>query len=98
VPKTPVQYSTELADAICERLAGGETLRAICRDDGMPDHRSVRRWALEDTQGFGAMYERARLIGYLGMADEILDLADDRTNDTFVLSSAKSRISSAIPR
>jgi len=84
VPKTPVQYSTELADAICERLAGGETLRAICRDDGMPDHRSVRRWALEDTQGFGAMYERARLIGYLGMADEILDLADDRTNDTFV--------------
>lgn len=82
--KTPVQYTPELADAICERLAGGETLRAICRDEGMPDGRTVRRWALEDVQGFGAMYERARLIGYLGMADEIIDLADDRTADTIV--------------
>lgn len=80
----PVQYTPELADAICERLAGGETLRAVCRDEGMPDARTVRRWALEDKEGFGAMYERARLIGYLGMADEILELADDRTADTII--------------
>lgn len=84
MPKPAVPYSQELADAICERLAGGETLKAICRDDGMPDDRAVRRWALEDRQGFGAMYERARLIGYLGMADEIIELADDKSADTIV--------------
>lgn len=48
--KTPVPYSQEIADAICERLAGGETLKSICRDEGMPNDRAVRSWALEDVQ------------------------------------------------
>ena len=32
----PTDYRQETADAICERLANGESLRAICRDDAMP--------------------------------------------------------------
>jgi hypothetical protein len=37
-------YSAEIADTICDRLAGGESLRAICADAGMPDRATVSRW------------------------------------------------------
>lgn len=75
-PGRPSLYTQELADTICERLAAGETLRAICRDDGMPSEPTVRRWALEDHHGFSAQYARAREIGYHGMADELREIAD----------------------
>jgi hypothetical protein len=77
-------YTEELADRICERLADGETLLAICRDDGMPSARQVRRWALDDVQGFGKRYSRAREIGYLEMGDEVLAVADDKAADTYI--------------
>lgn len=47
----------------------------------MPEESSVRAWALEDRDGFGAKYRRAREIGYLSMADEIIDIAHDGSND-----------------
>jgi hypothetical protein len=56
-------------------LADGETLRAICRDEAVPDERTVRRWALED-EAFSPQYARACEIGYHHMADEILEIAD----------------------
>ena len=40
----PSHYSAEIADTICDRLAGGESLRAICADAGMPDRATVCRW------------------------------------------------------
>ena len=40
----PSRYTSELAAVICERLAEGETLRSICRDDKMPDKATVLRW------------------------------------------------------
>lgn len=81
--KSPAPYTPELADRICERLADGETLRAICRDEGMPDDRTVRRWALDDLHGFGTRYSRAREFGYMRMADEVIELADDSAADRF---------------
>jgi hypothetical protein len=77
----PVRFSQELADRICDRLADGETLRAICRDAGMPDERTVRRWSLDAESPFKPQYARAREIGYHRMADEIIEIADDGTND-----------------
>ncbi len=72
----PSTYTPEIAAAICERLADGESLRAICRDSGMPDERTVRRWAVDDVQGFSPRYARARDIGLDAMADELLEIAD----------------------
>jgi hypothetical protein len=41
----PSDYNLEIAAEICERLAGGEPLQAICRKgDGMPTDTIVRRW------------------------------------------------------
>jgi hypothetical protein len=77
-------YSPEIADAICERLASGESLRSVCRDDNMPDERTVRRWAIDDYQGFAPQYARARETQAHAMADELLEIADDATNDWMV--------------
>lgn len=77
----PSAFTPELAIEICSRLAGGETLRAVCRDEKMPPESTVRKWALEDRDGFSAQYATAREIGYQSMADELLDIADDSSGD-----------------
>jgi len=74
-------YSAQVADAVLARLATGETLRAICRDEGMPPESSVREWALDDREGFAARYARAREMGAYAMADEMLEIVDDGSND-----------------
>ena len=77
----PSTYSQEIADEVCRRLAGGESLRAICRDEGIPDESTVRLWALDDREGFAAQYARAREVQFLAIADELLEIADDGRND-----------------
>lgn len=47
----------------------------------MPSESAVRAWVLEDRDGFSAQYTRAREIGYHAMADELLEISDDGTND-----------------
>lgn len=80
-PGRPSTYTQELADEIIERLANGETLNAICRSKHMPHARSVRRWALDNVEGFAPRYAQAREIGYHYMADEVFDFADRKNND-----------------
>jgi len=77
----PSTYSQEIADEVCRRLAGGESLRAICRDEGIPDESTVRLWASDDREGFAAQYARAREVQFLAIADELLEIADDGRND-----------------
>jgi hypothetical protein len=71
-----MSYDATKAEAICARLADGESLRSICRDKGMPDEKTVRTWALDNTEGFYPQYARAREIGYERLAEEILMIAD----------------------
>jgi hypothetical protein len=66
---------------ICEGLARGMTLREVCKAEGMPDESTVRKWALEDYEGFYPQYAKAREIGYQAMADETIDIADNAQND-----------------
>lgn len=78
----PSIFTQELADEICRRLADGETLRAICRDDAMPARSTVIAWALDkDRKSFSDQYARAREMGYLDMAEELLEIADDKAGD-----------------
>jgi hypothetical protein len=72
----PSTYTPEVAALICERLAAGESLRAICRDAGMPPESTVRGWVLDNVQGFSAQYARAREIGLDALAEETLAIAD----------------------
>ncbi|HXF55285.1 MAG TPA: hypothetical protein VNK52_14305 [Hyphomicrobiaceae bacterium] len=77
--KPDVAYTDELAKRICERLCDGHSLRSICSEAGMPDERTVRRWAAEESHPFAPQYARARVIGYHRMADEVIEIADGLT-------------------
>ncbi len=77
----PSTYDPELAEKICELLTSGPSLLEICKSPEMPAESTVRLWALDNVQGFAAKYARARELGYLRMADEMLGIADDGFND-----------------
>jgi len=77
----PSIYSQELAATICERLIHGEGLRAICRDDDMPNISTVIDWINKKPE-FSAQYARARELQAELLLDEILEIADDSSKDT----------------
>jgi hypothetical protein len=77
----PTAYTPEIAAAICERMANGESLRSICREEGMPAESTVRLWHVEDREGFSAQYTKAREAQMDALAEDILDIADDVSLD-----------------
>lgn len=79
----PSKYTKKIADAICARLAKGEPLAQICRDEAMPAVRTVSDWK-KANEAFAAEFARAREEGFDQIAAECLDIADDTTNDTVI--------------
>jgi hypothetical protein len=76
----PTNYSIELGANICERLADGESLKSICAAEDMPSKSVVYLWLTKQTD-FLDMYVRAREDQADTMADEIVDISDDKTED-----------------
>lgn len=81
----PSDYSLDLADRICEHLAGGRSLLSFCQQDGTPGYETVRRWLREDRkvnpddpaeEGFRVKYARAREEQADRHADRVLELAE----------------------
>jgi hypothetical protein len=72
----PTSYTPEIAAIICQRIALGESLRSICRDEGMPPAPTVCEWAISNRQGFSEQYAQAREIGLDLMAMETIEIAD----------------------
>jgi hypothetical protein len=68
------------AATICNRLAGGESLRAICADAGMPNRATVSRW-LARYDEFCDLYEFARECQAECLVDEMLKIARDSSCD-----------------
>lgn len=77
----PSTFSAEIAAVICGQLAEGQSLRSICKAEDMPPESTVRGWVVDNVDGFAAQYTRARDLGLDAVADELLDIADDGTND-----------------
>lgn len=77
----PSLYTEAIGTEICARLAAGESLNSICLAEHMPAESTVRAWALAADHPISANYARARELGYLKMAEELLDIADDGVND-----------------
>jgi hypothetical protein len=83
------KYTVEIAREICRQLAEGVPLREICRQDGMPEWRTIYDWMVKDDAavaagggaGLSASIARAREIGYDAIAEDCLRIADDASND-----------------
>ncbi len=76
----PTKYTKSLADKICAKLAMGESMRTVCKDEKMPAMSTVFLWLRSD-KDFSEQYETAKQESADAMAEEILDIADDGTND-----------------
>jgi hypothetical protein len=73
--KRPLEFSQEIADEVCERLANGESMRAILRDEHMPASSSIYKW-LRFVPDFAEQYARARQDQADTIADETVWIAD----------------------
>lgn len=78
----PTTYSEETANLICAALMEGYSLRKICSAEDMPACSTVFKWLAEHEE-FSEQYARAREVQADTMADEIVDIADDGSNDTY---------------
>ena len=80
-------YTPELAAAICERIASGETMESIARDDRMPSSPTIYDWIDEKRRpsivpaSFDLDFARARALGHDVIAADCLLIADDGRND-----------------
>lgn len=76
----PSDYTQEIADRICHQLSEGISLRTVCKADDMPDKQTVFSWFRKYPE-FLDQYTRAKEESADAMAEDLLDIADDGTND-----------------
>ena len=75
-----VTFSQDLFDRICDRIADGESLRDICKGEDMPNKGKFFYWLAND-KALADQYAKAKEAQAEFMADEIMNIADDGTND-----------------
>ncbi len=78
----PTLYTEELANLICERVATCTMgLARLCElHDDLPSKFTINLWRYRHSE-FSTQYAQAKLKQADLLAEEILDIADDGTND-----------------
>lgn len=69
----PTDYTKELGDEICVRIADDEGVSAICRDERMPSRTTIYMW-LRTQEEFANNYARARNDQGHTVADEMREI------------------------
>jgi len=72
----PSTYNTHIASVICIRIAEGESLNRILKEEGMPAQSTVYEWLLRHPV-FAEKYTRAREEQADTLADQIIAIADE---------------------
>lgn len=75
--KTP-----ELIERILAGIADGKSTRAVCNEVGV-GQRTVWDWLASDCE-FSQQYARAKMFCADCVADEIIEIADDNSQDTYI--------------
>ncbi len=72
-----IPFCQKIADEVCDRISGGETLASICRSKGMPSHQVIYKWLTDPAhEDFKDEFARAREIGFDMIADDMIRIAD----------------------
>lgn len=79
----PTSYTPELADKICAEIASGHSIRTICSDESMPCVATIFNWLRVHAE-FLAQYEKSKEEQADALAEEMLDIADNGSNDWMV--------------
>jgi hypothetical protein len=93
--KTPIgrpsDFSQELADEICYRIANGEGLVKICKDEHIPARSTVMRWIFKIPE-FQDKYTLAREQQADFYFEEILEIADGSEKDSYIDEKGNQRV------
>lgn len=78
----PSKYTKQLAVKICEEIATStKGLKTLCKENSdFPSYRVLRTW-ISKNEEFQHLYEIAKVDQADFMADEMLEIADDSSND-----------------
>ena len=76
----PRKFNAAIAESICDRIAEGDTLRRICKNQEFPTRRTVQRW-LRSYPEFGKRYALARACALDDVCDEILETIKDESKE-----------------
>lgn len=76
----PREYNQNDADKVCELIMDGYSLRKIEAVEGMPRRLDILRW-LRENKEFQTQYAHAREEQADVLADEILEISDDKLGD-----------------
>ncbi len=80
----PEKWNQDLADKVCQKIAEGYSMRTVCAPEEMPAIATLFRW-LRDHESFREQYARATEERTEAMAEDILDIADDGSNDLMTI-------------
>lgn len=81
----PPIYSPELAKTICDRIIDGESLRAMCAEEGMPNISTIFLWLSDrDKGGFLDMYSQAKKLQADTFMEDALQIADHTERDSII--------------
>jgi hypothetical protein len=79
--KESLTYSDTLAQTICERVASGELITVLCRqDDTLPTIRLCNQW-LKEHSDFQALMDMAKNDRLSIFEEEVIEIADDMKQD-----------------
>jgi len=84
-----------ILESIAAGLADGQTLRAMCRVDGMPSYHTVYNW-INDSPDMISHIAQAREAGYDCIADQIIEIIDDSSKDVIVAEDGSERANSEV--
>lgn len=87
----PSKFSQDLAENICEQIANGKSLRAICAEDDMPSTTTVFKW-LNENQDFSEQYARARDRQADHYFEEIVEIADSVEAESAAVAKARLQV------
>ena len=74
-------YTPEIMAEICERIANGETLTQMCKEERLPSVSTINSWVLADKiPGLAGDIANARERGYDAIAEQSLLVAEGREN------------------
>lgn len=81
--KPRITFSEELISTIFNRVSSGESINKICSTPDMPSRKSFFDWVDKDKE-IQRRYEMALLARTDFYADEIIEIADDSSRDTYI--------------
>lgn len=71
----PTDYNSEVAESICSWIAGGQSLRAYCRQKGTPHESTVCRWIVSHDE-FRKQYAQAREAAGYSHGDGVIEVVE----------------------